>query len=136
MEIENNKMKHLEDDLQEDIIRYCNLKPELRRIFAIPNGGKRDVREAARLKAQGVKAGVCDLCLPLPIPGMFHGLFLELKVGNNKPTASQKDWLRYFHGVGYYAAVGVGFESAKRILDDYLYLYKMNIAVSKKRKAA
>ena len=34
-------------------------------MFRIPNGGSRHPAEAARLKAQGVKAGVPDLCIPV-----------------------------------------------------------------------
>ena len=34
-------------------------------LLAIPNGGRRDQREAVRLKAEGVKPGVSDLLLPL-----------------------------------------------------------------------
>jgi len=52
--------------------------PELRLAFAIPNGGKRDAITAGRLKAEGVKAGVPDLMLPIA-RGEYHGLFIEMK---------------------------------------------------------
>jgi len=52
--------------------------PELKTAFAIPNGGKRDLREAANMKAQGVKAGVYDVFIPVP-RGPWHGLFVEMK---------------------------------------------------------
>lgn len=47
--------------------------PELERLYHIPNGGKRYATTAKRLKAEGVKAGVPDLCLPVP-RGAYHGL--------------------------------------------------------------
>ena len=57
-------------------------------LIAIPNGGKRNPREAGRLKAQGVKAGVSDLLLPFSSQGA-HGLWIEMKAGRNKLTPNQ-----------------------------------------------
>lgn len=39
--------------------------PELALLYHVPNGGSRNKIEAARLRAQGVKSGVPDLCLPV-----------------------------------------------------------------------
>ena len=62
---------------QEALITWCrifeNRYPELKMIYHIPNGGSRNRLEAANLKRQGVKAGVPDLCLPVPKDG-YHGL--------------------------------------------------------------
>src|SRR5262245_57218105 len=46
--------------------------------FAIPNGGARDVITAGRLKAEGVKAGVPDVCCPVA-RWRWHSLYLEFK---------------------------------------------------------
>ena len=40
-------------------------RPELGLLFAVPNGGRRDAVTGARLKAEGVKAGVPDVWLPV-----------------------------------------------------------------------
>ena len=53
----------------------------------MPNGGKRNPAEAARFKAMGVKAGVPDLCLPVPMNG-YAGLYIEMKYSNNKTDGS------------------------------------------------
>ena len=66
--------------------------PELKLAFAIPNGGLRDKVTAARLKAEGAKAGVWDIFLPVP-RGRWHGLFIEMKVGNNVLTTPQTDFI-------------------------------------------
>ena len=63
--------------------------PELALLHAIPNGGKRNPREAANLKAQGVKAGVPDICLPVPRGGCAS-LYIELKRRQGgRPTQAQ-----------------------------------------------
>ena len=65
--------------------------PELRLLFAVPNGGKRDAKEAAHMKRQGVKPGVPDLMAPFARGGHI-GLAIELKVWPNKPTDLQAAW--------------------------------------------
>lgn len=60
-----------EADEQKAVIQWCILMegrwPELEYIYHVPNGGSRNAREAANLKAQGVKPGVPDLELPDPL---------------------------------------------------------------------
>ena len=55
---------------QINIIRWTqivrDIYPELELLYHIPNGGGRDAKEGRHLKEQGVKAGVPDLCLPVP----------------------------------------------------------------------
>ena len=46
--------------------------PELALLYHVPNGGSRKKAEAGRFRAEGVKAGVPDLCLPVARGG-FHG---------------------------------------------------------------
>lgn len=49
-------------------------------VFAIPNAGKRSFQTAAKFKAEGMKAGVADLCFLFPVnePGGCVA-FLEMK---------------------------------------------------------
>lgn len=85
----------------------------------MPNGGSRNQLEAANLKRQGVKAGVPDLCLPVPMNG-FHGLYIEMKYGRNKTTEAQEEWLGELAAQGYCAAVCYGEEEAERLISSYL----------------
>jgi hypothetical protein len=96
-------------------------RPQLWLLFAVPNGGSRHRLEAANLKRQGVKAGVPDICLAYP-KGAYHGLYIELKVGKNKPSEEQKQWLRRLKAAGYMTAVCYGFLQAKETIERYLDL--------------
>jgi hypothetical protein len=95
------------------------LIPDLAWMFAIPNGGARDVITAARLKAEGVKRGVPDICLPVPRGGK-HGLFLELKARGGRASPEQQEYINYLLRQGYDARVVVGFEAARDALLEYL----------------
>ena len=96
-------------------------KPQLRLLYAVPNGGSRHRLEAANLKRQGVKAGVPDICLAYP-KGVYHGLYIELKVGKNKPSDKQEQWLRDLKAAGYMTAVCYGFLQAKETIERDLEL--------------
>jgi len=59
-------MKHQESTLQTTCVRWFRFQYPNLVIYAVPNGGSRNVREAQRLKAEGVLAGVADLVVLLP----------------------------------------------------------------------
>lgn len=93
--------------------------PELKLLYAIPNGGHRHKAVAAKLAAEGVRRGVPDVCLPVP-RGEFHGLYLEMKYGRNRTTPEQNTWLEALAGQGYKTAVCHSFEAAQRLIANYL----------------
>lgn len=93
--------------------------PEIRLLYHIPNEGKRSRATGARLKAEGLKAGVPDICLPVAI-GKYHGLYIELKAGRNTATDKQKEWLAALASRGYCTAVCWGWEQAAAVITDYL----------------
>lgn len=95
--------------------------PALSLLFAIPNGGHRNKVTASKLKAEGVKPGVPDICLPVPRAG-YHALFIELKrkTGGKGPTADQRKWIDALSAFGYLALVCKGWDEAKVIIENYL----------------
>ena len=102
------------------IARNQNRRPELKFCFHIPNGGSRDLREAHNLKLQGVKAGVPDICLPVPRPG-FHGLYIELKRREGgRVSYEQKAWIMTLNRFGYRAVVCRGWDEAREEIEHYL----------------
>jgi hypothetical protein len=92
--------------------------------YAIANGGQRNVVVAAKLKREGVKAGVLDLNIDLPRGG-YHGLRIEFKATppHSAPVSKlQKEWLAKQRGFGYYADVAKGLHHAREITEQYLSL--------------
>lgn len=97
----------------------ARLYPDLGLLFAIPNGGKRDIKTALKMREEGLKPGVPDVCLPVARQG-WHGLFIEMKVKGNKPTAYQMEWLDKLQKQGYLALVCYGVQEAQDAIKDYL----------------
>lgn len=105
--------------------------PELRLMFAIPNGMHTPNKKAAgRMRAMGMKRGVPDIFLPIS-RGEFHGLFVELKkkrkvlkngnLSQAKETEDDQDeWIDDLKQQGYGAIACYGFEEAVKIIVEYL----------------
>lgn len=94
----NRQRKRPSDEehrLQEACVRWFRLKyPHLSaRLFAVPNGGRRDGITGARLKEEGVLAGVSDLVLLVP-NGRYHALLIEMKTPKGRQSESQRAWQR------------------------------------------
>ena len=93
-----------EYEMQQEVVRLAAEAalhiPEYGLLFAVPNG---QYRRGQRPEA-GMRAGVPDLCLPAARGG-YHGMFIELKVGRNKTSASQRAWLDALRDQGYYCIV-------------------------------
>jgi hypothetical protein len=80
--------KHEESKLQRACVTWFRLQYPEYVLFAIPNGGYRNAKEAAIMKAEGVTPGVADLFLMFPRKG-YPGLFIEMKFGNGKQSEAQ-----------------------------------------------
>jgi hypothetical protein len=118
---------HSEDDEAMWLIEWRDLHvrnhPLLDLLFAIPNGGKRDPREAARLKRMGVKAGVVDYFLPVPMVsrrGTECGLWIELKTLDGRVSNEQACWGKLMLEQGYAFKVAHGWIGAARAICAYL----------------
>jgi hypothetical protein len=112
-----------EHEEQKRLIRMCAAAedrwPELALLYAIPNGGQRSRATAGKLRAEGVRPGVPDLCLPVSRGG-FHGLYIELKTKRNRPTPEQTAWLDALEAGGYAVRVCWGADAAWSVIAGYL----------------
>lgn len=97
--------------------------PFLSFIFAIPNGGARHPAVAGKLKAEGVKRGVSDICLPFPTSArtMFQycGGYIEVKAGKNKATPEQIAFLEFVRSQGYFGQVCTGADEVLDTIEEY-----------------
>ena len=90
--------------------------------FHVPNGGHRNKVTGAKLKAEGVKAGVPDIVVALP-KGEYSGLYIEFKAARPYSAAvsqTQKEWLERLNKAGYKAVVCRGVEEAKNAIFNYV----------------
>ena len=98
--------EHIE---QREFVSWFRKRHRDVRIIAIPNGGQRSIATAARLKAEGVMAGVPDLFIPA------WRVWIEMKrEKGGSVSADQKDWIVYLTECGYRCFVARGAEDAKR----------------------
>jgi hypothetical protein len=89
-------------------------------LIAIPNGGARSVITGARLKAEGVQAGVADYLIPLLRHGCA-GLWLELKRRKGgRLSAEQGAFMGRMSVAGYAVAVAHGADEAILIVREYV----------------
>ncbi|WP_020408945.1 VRR-NUC domain-containing protein [Hahella ganghwensis] len=89
-------------------------------LFSVPNGGDRHRIVAAKLKAEGVRKGVPDLMLALPLGG-YAGLFIEMKRRKGgKLYSHQQQWITRLKKVGYKVVVCAGWDAARIAIIQYL----------------
>ena len=113
--------RHIEETLQTMCVKWFDLThPKLSPcLFHVPNGGKRNAKEAARFKAMGVRPGVPDLLLILPNK-KYHFLAVELKIGKNVQTENQRNYQRVITAVGGRYEVVRCFDDFEDVIESYL----------------
>ena len=96
--------------------QYPHLAPLM---FAVPNGGSRDKREAAIMKAEGITAGVSDLILNIR-GGLHTQLAIEMKGVKGRQSPEQKRYQRYAEAVGIKYIICRSFQDFKDEVTNYL----------------
>jgi len=115
--------KPSEHKIQSALFKWASLstpaKPELRLLFAIPNGGNRDPITGALMKREGARAGVPDVMLPVA-RGKWHGLFIEMKKPGGRTSIEQRGWIAELQREGYAVCVCYSLQEAIDVIDDYI----------------
>lgn len=91
-------------------------------MYAIPNGGERNVIVATRLKAEGVKPGVPDVCIPIP-KTPYHSLYIEMKdkdTKGSKVKPHQEKWINNLRLAGHQVEVCWDWIEAAQVICGYL----------------
>lgn len=118
------KRRVSEHDEQCKVIQWAQMNeerlPALKLLHAIPNGGKRHISVAMKLKAEGVKRGVPDLALPYPIDGK-HGLYVEMKAKDGRPSEEQSWWVAMLGTLGYRVEVCYSGDDAIKVIREYVH---------------
>jgi len=84
-------------------------------IFAIPNGGFRDIHTASKLKTEGVVSGVPDIFIPR------LKLFIEMKQKDGGTLSpSQKKIITHLRSIGYTVFVAHGATEASKMILEFL----------------
>jgi len=108
----------------------CGQYPLLELYHAIPNGGSRHVLEAIKMVGAGLRKGVWDTFLPVPIQTewakMYAGLYIEMKEESKRTkkdgglTAEQIEFGAFAVKMGYYCKVCYNWMEARDTLIAYL----------------
>lgn len=114
----------LEETEQRNLMMWAHYNtaahPELKLLYHVPNEGRRSYRTGRALKEQGMKAGVPDICLPVP-RGKYAALYIELKrKKGGKVSDHQQEWITALNKAGNRAVVCKGWEEAAEEIVKYL----------------
>jgi DNA-directed RNA polymerase subunit RPC12/RpoP len=88
-------------------------------LFAVPNGGSRNIIEARNMKYQGVIPGVADVILLIPKHG-YASLCIEFKTAKGKQSDEQKEFQRQVEACGSKYVVVRSVTQAIKIIKKYL----------------
>lgn len=118
------KPRHEESQIQQSCVRWFRMQfPDIALLlFAVPNGGARNKREAGILKGEGVTAGVADVILLKPSGG-FASLCVEFKTedkGSNQRD-TQKRWQEVAETAGNKYVICRSFDDFYREVRSYLF---------------
>lgn len=123
-------MKSIEHEIQKAFFKWIDLRKGqikcLDLFHCVPNGGKRGLYEAARLKAEGVRAGVLDTQLPVARGG-FIGLAIEFKAPDANPTKEQRERAERLMIEGWCVAFCWSWESAARVTLGYVGMAHLQV---------
>ena len=88
-------------------------------IASIPNGGNRSASERVRLHAEGVLAGMPDLCILKQSKG-FGGLFVEMKTKIGVVSKEQSCIAKQLNSEGYLCVIARSSAEGFKIIEEYL----------------
>lgn len=113
------KRNNEEHQYQSCIVEYIDLKYPDVPYYAIPNGELRNLIVAKRLKKEGAKAGVPDLCICRAKQG-YHGFYIEMKAEKGKVSNKQKEWINKLESENYKVSICYSVDDAIKEIDSYL----------------
>lgn len=119
-------------------MNWVNTQPLIRdHIIHIANERKCSPWAGAKFRAMGVRAGVCDFFLPIPVKNIhenkdissswLHGLWIELKrTINFTCSVDQMNWIYSMRKMGYQAEFAYGCDQAISLVKNYIKNYELS----------
>lgn len=111
-------MRFLESELQIQCVEWFKIKYPKKLIFSIPNGAKKSLLTALRMRREGLLSGVPDLFIPEPFRN-FSGLFIEMKSKYGKLSSNQKDVIQKLRERNYAVYVCNSFSQFEKSICEY-----------------
>ena len=122
-----NKANEIENGAKIPLPPKKHAIPELKWIFAIPNGATFSrtksigQRRGKFANDEGRKSGVSDICWPWN-NGTECGLFIEIKNGKKgKLSDNQKEFIEFVTLQNYCATIARSFDEARAIIEQHYY---------------
>lgn len=97
----NHRPRHIESQIQRQMVQWFRLQYPKYIIAAIPNGGQRNALEAKIMKGEGVLAGFSDLI----IIAYNNVLFIEVKTKEGRQSELQKKFQADVERLGFQYSV-------------------------------
>lgn len=111
------KYKGKEEDFQKAVKKYLDALGLF--WFHPPNEIRANKTYLKKRSSLGVKKGVSDVIILEP-RGVYHGLFIELKVGSNKPSPEQLNFIEIAKSKGYKAMWSRSLDEVINTVEEYL----------------
>lgn len=112
-----------EHQIQSAFIEWVRLAEKqderLELLFAVPNGGKRDVVTAVKLKKEGVKPGIFDVMFPYSTAA-YNGLAIEFKTPGGRLSKEQRRFMALLIKYGWRVEICTDVAQAINIVKNYL----------------
>lgn len=125
-------MKNEEYTLQKQICKYISVQYPMSFFISTGISLKLTMAQAIRNKAIQKDGFKCPDVIIFEPKGIYHGLFIELKVKpiykrsgellKNEHIEGQQKTINDLNALNYFATFAVGFDEAKKIIDNYLNL--------------
>ena len=104
-----------EHQLQKLVLNFLSVeaKPDIF-YFAVPNAGLRSLPMGMRMKREGLRPGIADLCIMLP---SGKCAWLEMKTAKGRQSLAQKGFQQICRRLGHRYAVARSLDEAIAFLD-------------------
>lgn len=111
---QKRKPRHLEESIQVACVNWFRLQYPKLIIFAVPNGGSRNLYEAKNMKKSGTLKGVADLIV---VGNGGKVLFVEMKAGRSEQEDNQILFQKNVERLGHKYVICRSIEGFKKEID-------------------